>query len=273
MTSSIGKKDFFIPEIMGILNVTPDSFFDGGKYHRCDDALRHAVQMSEAGASWVDIGGESTRPGAGAISIAEELDRVLPVVEAVVKEVGVPVSIDTSKPEVMIEAIKLGATFVNDIYALRKAGAKKIVAEYKVNVCLMHMHGEPRTMQQSYNYSDVTNNIKLWLKERIDDCLSSGINKQNIVIDPGFGFGKSDSHNLQVVNEIESFYDLGVPVLLGMSRKSTIGRVLNRELRDRVPGSLALAVIAALKGVSILRVHDVKETVDAVKIVQRINNL
>ena len=273
MAKAIQENDFSFPAVMGILNVTPDSFFDGGRHNTQDLAIRHAVTMSQQGAAWIDIGGESTRPGSDLISVSEELDRVLPIVESVTREVDTPVSIDTNKPEVMLEAIKSGATFINDVYALRRTGATEVAAQHDVKVCLTHMQGEPKTMQDSYHYFDVVNDVKSWLEKRISECVDSGIDKENIIIDPGFGFGKSDYHNMQLVNGIEKFNELGVPVLLGVSRKSTIGRLLDRELKDRMPGSLALAVIAALKKVSILRVHDVKETLDAIRIVKIMQEL
>ncbi len=273
MIKSVGEMDFSIPALMGVLNVTPDSFFDGGNFQKKDRAIRHAVQMANDGATWIDIGGESTRPGAQEITVSEELDRVLPVVEAVANETEVYISIDTSKPEVMQEAIGLGATLINDVYALRKTNAKKIVCDEKVNVCLMHMYGEPRTMQQNYSYENVVKEVKEWLKKRVDECVAAGIETSKIMIDPGFAFGKSPKHNLQLVAQIKEFFDLGVPVLLGMSRKSTIGVVLNRELPDRLSGSLALAILAMLEGVHILRVHDVKETLDAIKMVHAVKNV
>jgi dihydropteroate synthase len=221
--------------------------------------------MASQGASWIDIGGESTRPGAEAVSLGEELDRVIPVIEAVAKETDVSISIDTSKAKVMQEAIKCGATMVNDVYALRKKDSLDVVSKSGVNVCLMHMHGEPRTMQTDYIYDDVTKDITKWLKDRVDACINAGIAKDRITIDPGFGFGKSDKQNIQLIHDLQEFANLGYPVLVGLSRKSSIGRIFSRELPERLAGSLALGMVAMQNGASILRVHDVKETIDVIK--------
>lgn len=264
--NKIGELDFTTPKIMGILNVTPDSFFDGGQYSKLDKAIKHARKMIDDGADWIDIGGESTRPGSTPVSVAEELDRVIPVIQALNQEFDIPLSIDTSDAEVMSEAIKYGVSLVNDVYALRKKDSMQVVSDTGVNCCLLHMSGEPGTMQNTYFYDDVVADVKHWLTDRVQAAIDAGIDKSSIVIDPGFGFGKSDQHNLALVRHLMEFKELGVPILVGLSRKSTIGRLLQRELADRLPGTIALGVIAILNGANILRVHDVTETVDAIKI-------
>jgi len=254
------------PRVMGILNVTPDSFSDGGRFNRFDDAIGQARQMVADGAAIIDIGGESTRPGAAAVSIDEELNRVVPVIESLAKEIDVSISIDTSKPEVMVEAVKAGAGMINDVNALRSAGALEQVAALNVPVCLMHMQGEPRTMQNSPTYGDVVDEVYTFLEQRITACEVAGIPHGNIVIDPGFGFGKSLGHNLELLNQLTRFKDLQVPILVGMSRKSMIAEITEREVDERLAGSLAATTLATWLGASIIRVHDVKETVDAVAI-------
>ena len=269
----INELDFSIPKIMGILNVTPDAFFSGGRFQKIDQAILHALKLAKDGATWIDIGGESSRPGAEIISEQEELDRVLPIIQAVKKEVDIDISVDTAKAKVMQAAINSGATLINDVYALRRKDALKVVADAKVNVCLMHMSGEPKTFQQNYKYDDVTKEIFSWLATRVSNACQAGVEKSRIIVDPGFGFGKSDAHNLTLLARIKEFCKLGVPVMLGMSRKYTIGRLLNREVSERLPGSLALAIVAMLEGVHILRVHDVRETLDVIKMLHAVKTI
>lgn len=260
---------------MGILNVTPDSFSDGGRFNRFDDAIRQAQQMVAGGAAIIDIGGESTRPGASAVSAEDEINRVVPVIAALVQEIDVPISIDTSKPAVMAAAVSAGAGMINDVNALQAVGTLELVASLNVPVCLMHMQGEPRTMQQAPVYEDVVEEVYRFLEQRIDACEAAGIVRSNIVIDPGFGFGKTLGHNLELLKRLSRFEDLGVPVLVGISRKSMIGQITGCELDDRLSGSLAAATLATWLGASIIRVHDVKETVAAVAVaaaVQSYNN-
>jgi dihydropteroate synthase len=263
--------DLSSPQVMGILNVTPDSFSDGGAYTQLDRALAQAEQMVSAGAAIIDIGGESTRPGAKAVTLQQELDRVLPVIEAVSQRLDTPVSIDTSKPAVMKEAVTSGACLVNDVNALRTEGAVEMAAVLGVPVCLMHMQGEPRTMQHAPYYDDVVDDVSNFLLQRAHACEAAGINKSQIVIDPGFGFGKNHQHNLTLLKQLEQLCGLGYPLLAGISRKSMIGTLLgDRPADQRLYGSVAAAVIAAIKGARLLRVHDVAETVDAVKIVSAV---
>ncbi len=250
--------------IVGILNVTPDSFSDGGKFLDRERAVEHAVRMVEEGAAMIDIGGESTRPGSQAVSVNEELDRVLPVIEAISREVSVPLSVDTSKPAVMRAAVTAGAGFINDVYALRMPGALQAVAELNVPVCLMHMQGEPRSMQQNPVYNNVIGEVRAFLSERIAACEAAGIARERIVIDPGFGFGKSLAHNFALLREMREFTTLSVPVLAGLSRKSMIGKALGLEVKDRVHASVALSLIAAQNGARLLRVHDVRPTVQVI---------
>lgn len=255
--------DLSRPLVMGIVNVTPDSFSDGGLYGQRDTAVAHALQLIEAGADIIDIGGESTRPGAVPVSVQQELDRVLPVIEALS---GVPVSIDTFKPEVMQAAIAAGVCMVNDINALQNEAALKIVANSNVAVCLMHKQGEPQSMQLQPDYSDVVAQVAQFLHSRIAAAEEAGIARQRIVIDPGFGFGKTLTHNLSLLRELEKLTVFGVPVLAGLSRKSMLGALTGQEPGARMPASLAAALIAVQRGASIVRVHDVTATVDALKI-------
>lgn len=259
--------DLSHPVVMGILNITPDSFSDGGLFVSVESALRQAQQMSDDGASILDIGGESTRPGAQPVSVQQELDRVIPVIEAIRKEMATAISIDTSKPEVMRAAIKAGADIINDVCALQLEGALDAAVELKVPVCLMHMKGEPRTMQANPQYGNVIEEVKQFLLNRADVCVAAGIAKENIWIDPGFGFGKSVEHNLQLINAVDQFVETGFPVLVGVSRKSTIGKLLDdRPVEGRLAGSLALTMASLQKGARIIRTHDVLETMDAVRI-------
>lgn len=253
--------------VMGIVNVTPDSFSDGGVHFDADLAITHALRLAEEGADILDIGGESTRPGADEVPIEEELQRVVPVIDALAKQVSIPISIDTSKPEVMRAAVEAGAGMINDVHALRREGALDAAAQLRVPVVLMHMRGEPRTMQAAADYDDVVGEVHRFLAERIFACEMAGIAKKNIVVDPGFGFGKTGAHNLQLLGQLQRFRELGVPVLAGLSRKQTIGELTGREDPcARVHGSVAAHLIAAQRGAAIVRVHDVAATVDALKI-------
>ncbi|SDH29839.1 dihydropteroate synthase [Pseudomonas benzenivorans] len=259
--------DLTRPQVMGILNVTPDSFSDGGRYSRRDAALRHAEAMLLAGATLIDVGGESTRPGARAVSPTEELERVAPVVEAIAAELDVIISVDTSTPAVMREAARLGAGLINDVRSLQRDGALDAVATSGLPVCLMHMRGEPTTMQQSPEYADVLVEVRDFLVERMAACATAGIAAERVILDPGFGFAKTLEHNLSLFKRLESLRELGRPLLVGVSRKSMIGRVLGHEVGGRLYGSLALAALAVAKGAHILRVHDVAETVDVVRMI------
>lgn len=253
--------------VMGVLNVTPDSFSDGGKFNRPDAALVRARQMVADGASFVDIGGESTRPGATPVSVQEELDRVCPVVEAVAKELDAVISVDTSAPEVMAETAKLGAGLINDVRALQRPGAPEVAAQAGIPVCIMHIQGEPDSMQDRPQYRNVRREVSAFLTERMRVAELAGIRPENILLDPGFGFGKSLEHNLQLLASLEQMHILGHPLLVGVSRKSMLGHITGREVNERLPASLAAATILAMKGASIIRVHDVRETVDAVRVV------
>ena len=265
--------DLSKPQVMGILNVTPDSFSDGGKHADVNQALKHAIQMVDEGASFIDIGGESTRPGAPEVSLQEELDRTIPVIEAVAKNANCVISIDTSKAEVMREAVSVGAGLINDVRALQEPGALEAASEAGVPVCLMHMQGQPRTMQNNPSYDDVVEDVAQFLLERAKACKASGIAQEKILFDPGYGFGKSLEHNYALVKHLPKLMNLGYPVLVGMSRKSMIGNLLNRKVDERLAGSISLATIVAQMGAQIIRVHDVKETADAVNIVKMLNTI
>ncbi|MFO1422153.1 MAG: dihydropteroate synthase [Candidatus Competibacteraceae bacterium] len=251
------------PAVMGVLNVTPDSFSDGGRYLQLDAALRRAETMVEEGAALIDVGGESTRPGAPSVSVQEELDRVLPVVERLARELPVPISVDTSKPEIIREAARAGAGLLNDVRALRLPGALEAAAASGLPVCLMHMRGEPVTMQQEPVYADVVAEVHAFLAERIRVCESVGISRERILVDPGFGFGKTLDHNLLLLRHLDRFTDLAAGVLVGISRKSMIGALLNAPVGERLSGGLAAAAIAFWQGASVIRTHDVRETVQA----------
>ena len=261
-----------VPRVMGIVNATPDSFADGGAHANPDAAIAHGLKLAEEGADILDVGGESTRPGAGEVPLDEELRRVVPVIDALARRVSIPISIDTSKPEVMRAAVAAGAGIINDVYALRRKGALDTATELGVPVVLMHMQGEPRTMQADPRYDDVVGEVHRFLAERIFAAEMAGIPKKRIVVDPGFGFGKNSQHNLQLLAQLRRFTELGVPVLAGLSRKTTIGELIARDLtgrgdpRDRVFGSVAAHLVAAQNGAAILRVHDVAATVDALKV-------
>jgi len=253
--------------VMGILNVTPDSFSDGGRYNTVEIALARAREMVADGAAFIDVGGESTRPGATPVSVEEELERVCPVVEAIARDLDVVVSVDTSSPQVMAEVVKLGAGMINDVRALQRDGAPEVVASAGVPVCVMHIQGEPDTMQDDPRYRSVRREVSSFLTERMRVIEKAGVRPDNIILDPGFGFGKSPQHNLQLLASLEQLQLLGHPILAGMSRKSMLGHITGRDVSERLPASLAAATISAMKGASIIRVHDVRETVDAVKVV------
>ncbi|EHN71289.1 dihydropteroate synthase [Aliivibrio fischeri] len=254
--------------VMGILNVTPDSFSDGGQFTHLDAALKQAEKMVNAGVSFIDIGGESTRPGAPEVSLQQELDRVLPIIEAVHQRFDTWISIDTSKAIVMQEAVKAGADLINDVRALQEPNALQVAAEANVPICLMHMQGQPRTMQSNPSYQYLFSDISDFLSERIDACQSVGIAKDKLILDPGFGFGKTLAHNYQLLAELERFHQFGLPLLAGMSRKSMVFKLLDVEPKMAVSGSLACATIAAMKGAQIIRVHDFEQTMDIVKVCQ-----
>ncbi|MBC3764509.1 dihydropteroate synthase [Neptunicella marina] len=260
--------DLSVPRIMGILNVTPDSFSDGGKYNQLDRALYQAEKMLEQGAEFIDVGGESTRPGASDVTLDEELQRVIPVIEAIHKRFDCVVSVDTSKAQVMSESVKAGAGLINDIRALREDGALQAAASANVPVCLMHMQGQPRTMQHNPVYGDVVRDVYLFLAERIEVCVKEGIGKEQILLDPGFGFGKNLQQNYQLLANLSEFHQFGCPLLIGMSRKTMIGKITGKEPDERLAGSLAAATIAFMQGAQIMRVHDVAETIDALRVVQ-----
>lgn len=259
------------PRVMGIVNVTPDSFSDGGRHDTVDLAVAHALRLAEEGADVLDIGGESTRPGAADVGVDEELGRVIPVIERLARETALPLSIDTSKPEVMRAAVEAGAGLINDVRALRADGALDAAARLGVPVVLMHMQGEPRTMQATPDYDDVVADVHRFLAERIFAAEMAGIPKSRLVVDPGFGFGKTLEHNLALLARLDAFTNLGVPLLAGLSRKRTIGELTGREATDaRVHGSVAAHLIAAQRGAALVRVHDVAATIDALKVWQAI---
>lgn len=253
--------------VMAILNVTPDSFSDGGRFLAPEAALHQARRLCAEGAAIIDVGGESTRPGAPPVPVTQELNRVLPVIEAIRAELPVLISIDTSKPEVMRAAVSVGADMINDVRALGAEGAIDVVRDLGVPVCLMHMQGEPKTMQVAPAYKNVVGEVCDFLAQRVSACEAHGITRDRLLIDPGFGFGKTLEHNLCLLSELGTFVALGLPVLVGLSRKSLIGALLDKPVGERLYGSLALAVLAALNGAAIVRVHDVGPTVEALKVV------
>lgn len=253
-------------QVMGVLNVTPDSFSDGGRYFETDEAVRRAEAMAAEGAAIVDVGGESTRPGAEKVSEQEEIDRVLPVIEAVAAGIEVAISIDTSTPAVMTAAAAAGAVLINDVFALRKEGALAAAAATGCHVCLMHMQGEPRAMQESPEYDNVVNEVCDFLAGRISACVEGGIDRERLIADPGFGFGKTDRHNLELLANLDRLQSLGVPILAGLSRKRTLGNLTGRDVDDRMPAGIAAAVLAFERGAKIIRTHDVAATVDALRI-------
>jgi dihydropteroate synthase len=267
--------DLSSTQVMGILNVTPDSFSDGGHLYNqhalsLDSALKHAEQMGAEGATIIDIGGESTRPGAEIVSLQEEMDRVLPVLERISAEIDVVTSIDTSSPELMREAAKLGAGLLNDVRALGRNGALEAAASSGLPVCLMHMQGSPATMQRAPSYNDLVAEVIDFLQQQIQRCIAVGIERSQIVVDPGFGFGKTLEHNLQLLNRLDQLLELGVPILSGTSRKSMIGNLLNRAPDQRLAGGLATVALAVERGARIIRVHDVAATVDVVRMTEAV---
>lgn len=257
--------------VMGVLNVTPDSFSDGGRYNGIDAARRQAARLVDEGADIIDVGGESTRPGSDSVPVDAELERVLPVIEAVIAETGAVVSIDTTKPEVMREAAASGAGMINDVRALQDDGALQAAANTACAVCLMHMQGKPRTMQDNPDYADVVADVTSFLAERVAACVDAGIETSRLVVDPGFGFGKTVEHNLQLLSRLDALAALGLPILAGISRKSTLGAITGREVDERMPASIVAAAIAVQNGASIVRVHDVAPTVDAIRVIQAVD--
>jgi dihydropteroate synthase len=263
---TLGSLSIPAPAVMGILNVTPDSFSDGGRFITPDVALRQAVGMAEEGAAIIDIGGESTRPGAESVGMQRELDRVIPIIERVRSNTDAVISIDTSKALVMREAVAAGASLINDVGALQGEGALAAAADLQVPVCLMHMRGEPRTMQEKPEYDDVVAEVAAFLEQRIQACVDAGLGEELTIVDPGFGFGKTHRHNVELLANLRQLRVRDRPMLVGVSRKSTLGELTQRDVRDRLPASVAAAVIALLNGADIVRAHDVQETVDAVKV-------
>jgi dihydropteroate synthase len=260
--------DLNTPQVMGILNVTPDSFSDGGSFNSLEKAFTQAELMLDQGASIVDIGGESTRPGSKGVSTQQELDRVIPIIEKIYKRLDVIISIDTSKAEVMREAKLAGAGLINDVLALQGEGSLSVASTLDLPICLMHMQGAPRTMQSSPQYADIITDLLHFFDKRVKLCRQAGIKKDQLLIDPGFGFGKTLEHNMHLLKSLSRFLSLDMPVLVGLSRKSLLKQLTNRDVDDRLAGSISLAVIAAQNGAKIFRVHDVKETVDALRVVQ-----
>ena len=260
--------DLSHPHVMGILNVTPDSFSDGGQHNTLIEAVKHANAMLNAGATIIDVGGESTRPGAAEVSVDEELSRVVPVVEALAQRFETWISVDTSRPEVIRETARAGAHIINDIRSLQMPGALEAAAETGLPICLMHMQGQPGSMQDAPHYENVFADVDRFFSEQIARCEAAGIAKEKLLLDPGFGFGKNLTHNYQLLARLSEFHHFGLPLLVGMSRKSMVGQLLNVGPADRLSGSLACAVIAAMQGAQIIRVHDVKETVEAVRVVE-----
>ncbi len=268
--------DLSTPAVMGILNVTPDSFSDGGQLQTekgsgvfrvsLDKALRHAEQMIAAGAQFIDVGGESTRPGAPEVSEQEELDRVLPVLEALQSEFDIAVSVDTSTPRVISAAIAAGAVLINDVRALSRPGAIAAISESDVAICLMHMRGQPKTMQRDVQYADVVNEVKSYLQERIAICENAGIARERLLVDPGFGFGKTPEHNFQLLAQLQAFQSLQLPILIGVSRKSMLGAATGRDVDQRLAAGIAATMVALMQGASIIRTHDVAATIDAINV-------
>jgi len=264
--------DLSRPRIMGVLNITPDSFSDGGDFFTLEKAVARAAQMVEEGAAIIDLGGESTRPGAAPVSVEEELRRVIPVIEALHAAVPVPVSVDTRKPAVMQAAVAAGAGLINDVNALQEAGAVEMAASLEVPVCLMHMQGSPETMQDTPSYIDVVDEVAGYLQARATVCMQQGIPKERILLDPGFGFGKTVTHNLLLLQQLERLVETGFPVLVGLSRKSLIGKVLDLPVDKRLYPGLALAALAVWKGAALVRCHDVRATREAVEMCQAVRD-
>ncbi len=268
ITANNKSLDLSRPHVMAILNVTPDSFSDGGKYNSIELALAQVDKMIKAGVSIVDVGGESTRPGAPDVSLEEELRRVVPVIKAIREKYDVWISVDTSKAEVMRQAIDAGADLINDIRSLQEPGALEVAAEAKLPICLMHMKGQPRTMQVAPHYDDVMSDVSAFLEERIAACEAAGIDKSQLILDPGFGFGKTIEHNYHMLAHLEKFHEFGLPILAGMSRKSMIFKLLDKPADECTNASVVCATIAAMKGAQIIRVHDFEETIEAMKVVE-----
>lgn len=277
MTFKDRKVIFNCPKVMGILNVTPDSFSDGGKHNSVEQALLKARKMSEQGATFVDVGGESTRPGATEVDVQVELDRVIPVIESISKELDIIISVDTSKPEVMREAVNAGASLINDVRALRLPNALETAAELaktlNVPACIMHMQGTPSDMQNAPKYDSLVDEVIEFFRQQIERLTHAGFKYTQIMLDPGFGFGKTLEHNYQLLKNLMQFTQFDRPLLAGMSRKSMIGQLLNKDVNDRVHGDIATSTIAALAGASVIRVHDVEPTIDAIKIVDKMNTV
>jgi len=270
--------DLSRPQVMGILNITPDSFFDGGKFFRdqkidLSEVVNTAAQMVKDGVAILDVGGESTRPNAPPVGEQEEMDRVLPVVEKLARELDVIISVDTSNPHLMVASAALGAGLINDVRGLRRPGAIAAVAATQLPVCVMHMQGEPDTMQIEPHYNDVVAEVSAYFRHRVEDCIKGGIARHNIILDPGFGFGKTARHNLQLLKHLPELAKLGYPLLAGLSRKSLIGKITGREVDQRLAGSIALATLACSSGARIIRAHDVRETVDAVNLYYAVNEV
>ncbi len=258
---------------MGVLNITPDSFSDGGSFLEAQAAIDQAMAMCSEGAALIDVGGESTRPGAPPVSLQQELDRVLPVIEALTPHLPVPISIDTSKPEVMSAAVQSGAGMINDVCALTSVGAIEAAKACAVPVCLMHMQGDPRTMQHSPQYTDVVSDVRDYLAARVAACEAVGIPRGRLLLDPGFGFGKTLTHNLSLLARLAEFGTLGLPLLVGLSRKSMFGKLLDRPVEQRLAASLSAALLAAQRGAAIIRVHDVAETVDVLAVLDAVERV
>ena len=267
ITANNKTLDLSQPHVMAILNVTPDSFSDGGQFHSLDNALMQAEKMITAGVSIIDIGGESTRPGAPDVTLEEELARVIPVIKAIRAKYDVWISIDTSKAEVMRQAIAAGADIINDVRSLREPGALEVAAHAGLPICLMHMQGQPRSMQTNPHYDDLLQEVGDFLQERIDACEAVGITREQLILDPGFGFGKTLAHNYQMLAHLERFHQFNLPLLAGMSRKSMLFKLLDKAPSECVAASVSCATIAAMKGAQIIRVHDFEQTLDAVKVV------
>lgn len=253
---------------MGILNITPDSFSDGGQYLDFDQALKRGETMIEEGADIIDIGGESTRPGSDPVSVDEELKRITPIIKALNKNSNIVISVDTYKPGVMEQVIDMGVAMINDVFALQQPGAIDVIKKSNVGICLMHMQGTPKTMQLNPTYQDVVNEVKLFLEERANSLIAEGIQTERIILDPGFGFGKTFEHNITLLQNLESFQPLKFPLLVGLSRKSFIRKILSGDHDDHLSGSISAAILSIVKGAKIVRVHDVKETQSAIKIMQ-----
>jgi dihydropteroate synthase len=262
--------DLTYPKVMGIVNVTPDSFSDGGRYAQTEQAIAHALSLIEAGADILDIGGESTRPNAVPVPLHEELSRVIPVIESLASQVNIPISIDTYKPEVMHAAINAGASMVNDVNALQAEGALKLLADSDVGICLMHMRGTPQTMQSLAEYEDVVAEVQAFLLARLNACLQLGITKERILLDPGFGFAKRTQHNIDLLKHLPQLTEMGLPLLVGLSRKSILGQLVGNDVNQRLHAGIAASVLSVIKGAKIVRVHDVKATVEALKVVSAV---